>query len=139
MTPVLITAELGVELLHHGVPVPLVMAMEYTEDDPCAIHVYFHAGTTDAVEWLIDRELLAWGLAGREPAGQGDVTIVTYGEYTRLHLRSNTGAADMTMRAAQVRAFLDKTYQAIPASAEAAIIGEDLDLELLAIFAEEEL
>ena len=144
-----ISAELGLKLV---VPqqtiVPLVASMYYSGSDPYAVRMAFHVGTDEPVEWIFARDLLAAGIESRQ--GQGDVQVwpspVSVAEASELdgmgvpdsrgipgkvlniELSSPFGQAHFEAPAEAMSAFLQRTYQIVPAGQESRHI--DLETEL---------
>jgi hypothetical protein len=134
-----VSAELGFRLV---VPqqtiVPLVASLYYSSDDPYAIRIAFHVGLDEPVEWIFSRDLLTAGSTARE--GQGDVTVWPsegasgVGQVLNIELSSPFGQAHFEAAADEVADFLARTYQAVPAGAEASHV--DVDAELTALLRE---
>ena len=138
-----ISAELGLKLV---VPqqtiVPLVASMYYSGSDPYAVRMAFHVGTDEPVEWIFARDLLAAGIESRQ--GEGDVQVwpshgscaetgsldrtasrETGGKVLNIELSSPFGQAHFEAPAEAMSAFLQRTYQIIPAGQE----GRHIDIE----------
>jgi len=138
-----ISAELGLRLV---VPqqtiVPLVASLYYSGRDPYAVRMAFHVGTDEPVEWIFARELLAAGIESRQ--GEGDVQVWpsaqscaetdgldvigaadTEGAVLNIELSSPFGQAHFEAPAGAMSAFLDRTYQIVPAGRE----GDYIDME----------
>jgi len=142
-----ISAELGLRLV---VPqqtiVPLVASLYYTGRDPYAVRMAFHVGTDEPVEWIFARELLAAGIKSRQ--GEGDVQVwpsahscaeaegldeigpgqTGDGEVLNIELSSPFGRAHFEAPTRAMAAFLDRTYQIVPADQESDFI--DMETEL---------
>jgi Streptomyces sporulation and cell division protein, SsgA len=141
-----ISAELGLRLI---VPqqtiVPLVASMYYSGDDPYAVRMAFHVGTDEPVEWIFARDLLAAGI--ESPQGEGDVQVWPSlmscaddddldmtgpqegGEKVlNIELSSPFGQAHFEAPAQAMSAFLQRTYQIVPAGQEGRYI--DIETEL---------
>jgi hypothetical protein len=133
-----ISAELGLRLV---VPqqtiVPLVASMYYSGKDPYAVRMAFHVGTDEPVEWIFARELLAAGIESRQ--GDGDVQVwpsarscadqdAPAGAILNIELSSPFGQAHFEAPAQAMSAFLQRTYQIVPAGRESAFI--DIEAEL---------
>jgi len=137
-----ISAELGLRLV---VPqqtiVPLVASMYYCGTDPYAVRMAFHVGTDEPVEWIFARDLLASGIRSRQ--GEGDVKVwpsakscaepdrpAAGPEYTVLNieLSSPFGQAHFEAPAQAMAAFLQRTYQIVPAGQESGFV--DIETEL---------
>jgi hypothetical protein len=144
-----ISAELGLKLV---VPqqtiVPLVASMYYSGSDPYAVRMAFHVGTDEPVEWIFARDLLAAGIESRQ--GDGDVQVwpssvsvaetsgldvigvaeprETQGNVLNIELSSPFGQARFEAPAEAMAAFLQRTYQIVPAGQESRYI--DIETEL---------
>ena len=142
-----ISAELGLRLV---VPqqtiVPLVASLYYSGRDPYAVRMAFHVGTDEPVEWIFARELLAAGIESRQ--GEGDVQVwpsaqscaetdgldvigaadTEGGAVLNIELSSPFGQAHFEAPAGAMSAFLDRTYQIVPAGQESDYI--DIEAEL---------
>ena len=144
-----ISAELGLKLV---VPrqtiVPLVASMYYSGSDPYAVRMAFHVGTDEPVEWIFARDLLAAGIESRQ--GDGDVQVWpspvsvaetgeldligteepggTQGKVLNIELSSPFGQAHFEAPADAMSAFLQRTYQIVPAGRESRYI--DIETEL---------
>ena len=144
-----ISAELGLRLV---VPqqtiVPLVASMYYSGSDPYAVRMAFHVGTDEPVEWIFARDLLAAGIESRQ--GEGDVQVWPSaascaeadgpevagareigGTVLNIELSSPFGQAHFEAPAQAMSAFLQRTYQIVPAGKESRHI--DIDAELNAL------
>ncbi|MEY9835488.1 SsgA family sporulation/cell division regulator [Streptacidiphilus sp. EB103A] len=97
-----------------------VARLGYRPEDPFAVRLTFPPEVSlDGTErtWTFARDLLAEGLRG--PAGVGDVHIWPYGpQLTVVELHSPGGAAMIRLRSAGVRAFLGRSYAAVPEGTE---------------------
>jgi hypothetical protein len=141
-----ISAELGLRLV---VPqqtiVPLVASMYYSGTDPYAVRMAFHVGTDEPVEWIFARDLLAAGIKSRQ--GEGDVQVwpsaascaddaeadeadpaAAEGKVLNIELSSPFGQAHFEAPAQAMSAFLQRTYQIVPAGKESTFI--DIETEL---------
>lgn len=141
-----ISAELGLKLV---VPqqtiVPLVASMYYSGSDPYAVRMAFHVGTDEPVEWIFARDLLAAGVESRQ--GEGDVQVwpsavsaaetgeldvigapESPGKVLNIELSSPFGQAHFEAPAEAMSAFLQRTYQIVPAGQESRHI--DIETEL---------
>jgi len=144
-----ISAELGLRLV---VPqqtiVPLVASMYYSGSDPYAVRMAFHVGTDEPVEWIFARDLLAAGIESRQ--GEGDVQVWPSaasargnrrpevigapesrgipGTVLNIELSSPFGQAHFEAPAEAMSAFLQRTYQIVPAGQESRYI--DIETEL---------
>src|ERR671923_2318616 len=145
-----ISAELGLRLV---VPqqtiVPLVASMYYSGDDPYAVRMAFHVGTDEPVEWIFARDLLAAGIESRQ--GEGDVQVwpspgscadsddrdatgapeksrAMRGKVLNIELSSPFGQAHFEAPAQAMSAFLQRTYQIVPAGRESSYINIEAEL-----------
>ena|SRR2546426_4009213 len=147
-----ISAELGLRLV---VPqqtiVALVASMYYSGSDPYAVRMAFHVGTDEPVEWIFARDLLAAGIESRQ--GEGDVQVWPSamscaetddldvigaaetrgargagGKVLNIELSSPFGQAHFEAPAQAMSAFLQRTYQIVPAGQESSYI--DIEAEL---------
>lgn len=145
-----ISAELGLKLV---VPqqtiVPLVASLYYSGRDPYAVRMAFHVGTDEPVEWIFARDLLAAGIRSRQ--GEGDVQVwpsprscadadsldVIGPDETgdspsdtvlNIELSSPFGRAHFEAPTGAIAAFLERTYQLVPADQESDFI--DIETEL---------
>ncbi|MDX3191513.1 SsgA family sporulation/cell division regulator [Streptomyces sp. MN03-5084-2B] len=98
-------------------PRPVPAELEYDTRDPYAVAVVLHAGAS-AVRWLFGRDLLADGLLAR--CGDGDVRIGPADDpaLVVVELTSPDGAAVLEAPAKEIAAFLDRTYDVVPADSE---------------------
>ncbi len=147
-----ISAELGLRLV---VPqqtiVPLVASMYYSGSDPYAVRMAFHVGTDEPVEWIFARDLLAAGIESRQGEGDvqvwpsamscaetGDLDVIGSAEPRRtggpgakvlnIELSSPFGQAHFEAPAEAMSAFVQRTYQIVPAGKESSYI--DIEAEL---------
>jgi hypothetical protein len=119
--------------------------MYYSGSDPYAVRMAFHVGTDEPVEWIFARDLLAAGIESRQ--GQGDVQVwpslmscavdddldVTGppgagGKVLNIELSSPFGQAHFEAPAQAMSAFLQRTYQIVPAGKESSYL--DIETEL---------
>ena len=151
-----ISAELGLRLVvPQQTIVPLVASMYYSGSDPYAVRMAFHVGTDEPVEWIFARDLLAAGIESRQ--GEGDVQVwpspasgsdtddleaigsaqgksaqgksAGPGEKVlNIELSSPFGQAHFEAPAQAMSAFLQRTYQIVPAGRESGCI--DIETEL---------
>src|SRR5215471_8272240 len=140
-----ISAELGLRLV---VPqqtiVPLVASMFYSGSDPYAVRMAFHVGTDEPVEWIFARDLLAAGIEARQ--GEGDVQVWPsprscaetedladddQGTVLNIELSSPFGQAHFEAPAEAMSAFLQRTYQIVPAGKESDFVNIDEELNEL--------
>ena len=148
-----ISAELGLKLV---VPqqtiVPLVASMYYSGSDPYAVRMAFHVGTDEPVEWIFARDLLAAGIESRQGEGDvqvwpsaasvaetGDLDLIgpadpeePRGKVLNIELSSPFGQAHFEAPAEAMSAFLQRTYQIVPAGQESGHM--DIETELNDLF-----
>jgi hypothetical protein len=102
----------------------------YSSQDPYAIRMSLDTGLAEPVVWALDRDLLAASLRG--PEGIGDVRAwpsAAPGEkILNIELGPPSGYARFETSAAEIGAFLARTYELVPAGHESACL--DLDAEL---------
>ncbi|MGW7462907.1 SsgA family sporulation/cell division regulator [Streptomyces sp. NPDC054797] len=114
--------------------IPVPARLLYLTDDPYAVHITFHTGSSAPVNWTFARELLVEGVF--RPSGQGDVRIwptKTDGEAVLcMALSSPDGDALLEAPAGSVSAWLERTLRLVPPGTEAGRLGLDAALaELL--------
>ena len=119
--------------------------MYYNGSDPYAVRMAFHVGTSEPVEWIFARDLLAAGIESRQ--GEGDVQVWPSpascaetddldvigaaeigGKVLNIELSSPFGQAHFEAPAQAMSAFLQRTYQIVPAGRESSHI--DMETEL---------
>ncbi len=119
--------------------------MYYSGGDPYAVRMAFHVGTDEPVEWIFARDLLAAGIESRQ--GEGDVQVWPSlmscaddddldmtgpqgggGKVLNIELSSPFGQAHFEAPAQAMSAFLQRTYQIVPAGQEGRYI--DIETEL---------
>ncbi|MEU2396326.1 SsgA family sporulation/cell division regulator [Streptomyces sp. NPDC007369] len=128
--------ELEVRLVlspERSVPVPARLV--YLADDPYAVHITFHTGSSTPVNWTFARELLVEGVF--RPCGHGDVRIWPATLEDRsvvcMALTSPDGDALLQAPSASVSAWLERTLRVVPPGTEPELLGLDAALaELLA-------
>lgn len=133
-SPATVTSSLDLRLVMPGseaVPVPA--ALRYDSSDPYAVHVTFHTGVGEEVEWVFARELLSSGLHHR--TGDGDVTVWPSGSRRSrtlcIGLTSPSGSAVFEAPAEAILDFLTRSYGAVPPGAESAYVDVDNTLTRL--------
>ncbi|MEU4733099.1 SsgA family sporulation/cell division regulator [Streptomyces sp. NPDC023588] len=114
--------------------IPVPARLLYLTDDPYAVHITFHTGSSAPVNWTFARELLVEGVF--RPSGQGDVRIwptKTDGKAVLcMALSSPDGDALLEAPAGSVSAWLERTLRLVPPGTEAGRLGLDAALaELL--------
>jgi hypothetical protein len=122
--------------------------MYYSGKDPYAVRMAFHVGTDEPVEWIFARDLLAAGIESRQGEGDvhvwpspvsvaetGDLDLIgaaepqeTQGKVLNIELSSPFGQAHFEAPAEAMSAFLQRTYQIVPAGQERRHI--DIETEL---------
>ncbi|MEU8680020.1 SsgA family sporulation/cell division regulator [Streptomyces sp. NPDC048611] len=111
-------------------PHPVPAVLQYQPADPLAVRMSFPPEISlngSAVDWAFARELLDEGL--RVPAGRGDVRVRPSGpDRTVMEFHADEGVAMVQLRTADVRRFLARSYEAVPAGAESAHLGMERDL-----------
>jgi Streptomyces sporulation and cell division protein, SsgA len=113
---------------------PLTASLHYSAGDPYAVMIAFHVGQDEPVEWILARDLLAGGTKG--PEGIGDVRIwpgdsADARGVLNIELSSPFGQARFEAPAADVAAFLARTYQLVPEGSETDHV--DIDAELFSL------
>jgi hypothetical protein len=112
---------------------PVVADMSYEAADPYAVHVAFHTGDAEIVEWVFARQLLTDGVT--HPVGEGDVQVWPSHSGGRpvvcLALSSPSGRALFEAPLADLVEFLTKTYAAVPTGGESDYVDLDMELSLL--------
>lgn len=107
--------------------------LRYDVDDPYAVRVRFRADASSVIEWMLARDLLSQGLAFM--SGDGDVRVwpgpdraarVAY-----LELTSPSGQALFETPARELRHFLSRTYEVVPAGREGEFARLDDELDML--------
>ncbi|WP_042366385.1 SsgA family sporulation/cell division regulator [Streptacidiphilus neutrinimicus] len=101
--------------------------LRYTAADPYAVQLCFPelGAQGDPPMWSLSRELLAAGLS--RPAGEGDVVWSPRGRRrSALTLRGRHDHVTLVFRTEQLRQFLERTWQCVPAGAEAWLVDWDL-------------
>lgn len=112
--------------------VPVSVDLGYDTEDPFAVTAAFR-GDEGTVEWVFARDLLHEGLD--RPSGEGDVQVwpgVEDGrEVVLVSLNSPDGHAVLEADAGDLRRFLARTLDMVPAGTEGAHLH--VDQELLAL------
>lgn len=129
-----VTAVLDLRLVVPGSSsLPVVADLSYEAGDPYAVHVAFHTGATEVVEWVFARQLLTDGVT--RPVGEGDVQVWPSHSGGRpvicLALSSPSGRALFEAPLADLVEFLTKTYAAVPTGSESDYVDLDAELSLL--------
>ncbi|WP_406385320.1 SsgA family sporulation/cell division regulator [Streptomyces sp. NBC_01618] len=112
----------------------LPATLMYDRRDPFAVRMAFPATATlegTDVSWEFSRELLAAGMDGA--AGVGDVRIRPFGyDRTVLEFHAAEGIAMVHVRTAELRRFLERAQELVPAGDEHRFL--DLDRSLTELF-----
>ncbi|MEU9117886.1 SsgA family sporulation/cell division regulator [Streptomyces sp. NPDC048483] len=110
----------------HAVPAVL----HYQPADPLAVRMSFPPEISldgVAVDWAFARELLDEGLRG--PAGRGDVRVRPLGpDRTVMEFHADEGIAMVQLKTAEVRLFLARSYEAVPAGRERTLLAVERGL-----------
>jgi Streptomyces sporulation and cell division protein, SsgA len=120
--------------------------MYYNDSDPYAVRMAFHVGTDEPVEWIFARDLLAAGIEARH--GEGDVQVWPSpvscaeadgldvigsadvgGTVLNIELSSPFGQAHFEAPAQAMSAFLQRTFQIVPAGRESDFIDIETELD----------
>ncbi|GFE20948.1 SsgA family sporulation/cell division regulator [Streptomyces nigrescens] len=111
-------------------PQAVPAVLHYQPADPLAVRMSFPPEISldgSAVDWAFARELLDEGL--RVPAGRGDVRVRPSGpDRTVMEFHADEGIAMVQLKTADVRRFLARSYEAVPAGAEPAYLGMERGL-----------
>lgn len=118
---------------------PVAARLTYRTDDPFAVHMDFHLGTSSPVHWVFARELLTEGVF--RPCGHGDVRVwpARAGARTLLCLALSSPDGDVLLEApaGPVSAWLERTMRVVPPGEEAVQAGlEEALAQLLATSAD---
>lgn len=129
-----VTSEIELRLVVPGSnSLPVLADLRYDHRDPHAVHVAFHTGGPEVVEWAFARSLLTDGIT--RPAGEGDVQVWPSHTAARptvcLSLSSPSGRALFEAPLAQLIEFLTKTYAVVPTGSESDFVDVDAELALL--------
>ncbi|MBA0049574.1 SsgA family sporulation/cell division regulator [Streptomyces sp. AJS327] len=118
-----ITVERELELrlmLSSGRGVSVPARLSYRTDDPYAVHIAFHIGTSTPVHWTFARELLLEGVF--RPTGEGDVRVwpatVDGRPLICVVLSSPDGEALLEAPAPAVSAWLERTLRLVEPGTE---------------------
>jgi hypothetical protein len=136
-----------VRLVKNGVHIPLPALFTYSASRPYEVRVAFLTGEPEPVTWTFGRDLLREGL--ERPSGPGDVHIAP-SPYARsayplglperqlaMKVTSPHGDASFLMNWDEVAAFLNRTYNLVPAYSEGTHL--DIDADLVALLGDPEL
>ncbi|MFM9540592.1 SsgA family sporulation/cell division regulator [Streptomyces turgidiscabies] len=107
--------------------IPVPARLTYRTNDPFAVHIAFHIGSENPVNWTFARELLVEGVF--RPCGHGDVRVwptkVDGRSVVLMALSSPDGDALLEAPTAQVSAWLERTLRAVPPGSEVEQLGID--------------
>ncbi|MFE4373570.1 SsgA family sporulation/cell division regulator [Streptomyces sp. NPDC056835] len=113
--------------------IPVPARLVYRTDDPYAVHITFHIGSDNPVNWTFARELLVEGVF--RPCGHGDVRIwptkVDGRTVLCVALSSPDGDALLEAPCAAVSAWLERTLRIVPPGTESEQLGLDDGLATL--------
>lgn len=116
-------------VLDEDTRVALTATLQYSASDPFAMSATFRTGDGD-ITWVFARDLLADGLT--ESVGEGDIHIrpghPSRGAPVIISLSSPSGTARIEAPRAELSAFVNDVYTAVPAGSEWMYL--DLDHEL---------
>ena len=128
-----VTTGLELRLVMSGATtVPVRADFRYDAQDPYAVHVSFHTGSGEVVEWTFARQLLTDGVT--RPTGEGDVQVwPSHGAQSVvcLALSSPSGRALFEAPLTELVEFLSRTYTAVPTGSEGDLVDVDAELALL--------
>jgi hypothetical protein len=132
--PVTVQAEIELRLVVPGsASLPVLADLRYEVIDPYAVHVAFHTGGSETVEWTFARQLLTDGVT--RAVGDGDVQVwpapTTARPSVNLSLSSPSGRALFEVPLAELVEFLSQTYNAVPTGSESSYVDVDAELALL--------
>ncbi|MFS4092109.1 SsgA family sporulation/cell division regulator [Streptomyces sp. AF1A] len=117
----------------------MALAFHYATGDPYSVRMVLDTGLTPPVTWIFARDLLSEGLM--RPAGLGDVQTwpvplrpdrLEAGDGA-VHIRISSPEASTVVSApaAPVQAFLDRTFEQVPAGSERHLLRVDESLTCL--------
>ena len=132
--PVTVQSEIELRLVVPGsASLPVLADLRYEPADPYAVHVAFHTGGAETVEWTFARQLLTDGVT--RAVGDGDVQVwpapATVRASVNLSLSSPSGRALFEVPLAELVEFLSQTYNAVPTGSESDYVDVDAELALL--------
>lgn len=132
--PVTVMNRLDLRLVVPGsTSLPVAADFRYDSSDPYAVHLGFHTGANETVEWTFARQLLTDGVT--VPVGEGDVQVWPGQSGTRacvnLALSSPSGRAMFEVPLAELVEFLSQSYAAVPTGSESDYVDVDAELALL--------
>lgn len=110
----------------------LTATLRYEPSDPYAVEATFRA-VGESISWVLGRDLLSQGLLA--DSGEGDVrvwpTVDLRQPVVMIRLSSPDGQALLAAGATDVRDFLRRTYQVVPAGREHEQLDVDAAIEQL--------
>jgi hypothetical protein len=113
--------------------IPVQARLSYRTDDPYAVHITFHIGSDNPVNWTFARELMVEGVF--RPCGHGDVRIwptkVDGHAVLCVALSAPDGDALLELPASAVSAWMERTLRIVPPGAEADQLGLEEGLAAL--------
>lgn len=113
--------------LHVRVPV----RFSYVCADPYAVRASLHLTPDRVIHWTFARDLLDQGM--KTAAGLGDVRIApiepSLGRHFSIELESPDGYARLEGPITPVKTWIAKTYEAVPAGSETALLDIDRFLD----------
>ncbi|MEK8145771.1 SsgA family sporulation/cell division regulator [Streptomyces sp. M10(2022)] len=108
----------------------LPATLQYDRGNPFAVRMAFPAPATlegTEVSWEFSRELLTAGMEAS--SGVGDVRVRPFGyERTVLEFHATEGIAMVHVRTAELRRFLKRAHELVPAGEEYRFLDLDRDL-----------
>lgn len=110
-----------------GIAIDIPTVLRYDGMDPFAVTISFVPEGHEAVDWVVSRELMEEGLD--HMVGSGDIAFWPMDSKTRLvvNLDSPDGEAIMTLKAKDVRSFLDETYDMVSKELADEFAGHAID------------
>lgn len=129
-----VATELDLRLIVPGsAALPVRADCRYDAGDPYAVHMSFHTGTGEVVEWTFARQLLTDGVT--RPVGEGDVQVWPsqsgHQQVVCLALSSPSGRALFEIPLAPLVEFLTRSYAVVPTGHESSFVDVDAELALL--------
>lgn len=129
-----ITAAMELRLVVPGsTALPVPADIRYDHRDPYAVHMAFHTGGAEIVEWTFARSLLTDGVT--HPVGEGDVQVwpshVGGQPVVCLSLSSPSGRALFEVPLSRLVEFLTETYAVVPTGSESDFVDVGAELALL--------
>lgn len=116
-----------------GRPMSFIASFGYDASDPYAVWLTFHVPAGE-IEWAMARTLLLRGLT--QPVGEGDIRLAPAVDedghaVVRMDFCSPEGRLVTEARTADLFAFLNSTWRAVPPGSEAALVDVDELVERL--------